>query len=506
MDYVVYMQKTIDYSSEHQELENIILILKETIFTSKMVDIFELTFAYDIKDWIYFNRTLFSDFAWLSQYNTKEELYSITHQLLYLKKTHIQNMQKDIIQLPKIEGKTEILLWTLNYIEKILDLTILGLPFEVEKAWHKNMMQHEEIEQRIQKMENIEKELFGGNIRENSWEVVNCYRNLKKKIEKKLPTMNEKQKQLCFKILDMIVSLPAFVDIDGIFKNRKTDTRAMNYKKIFEDNKVLFEKKISRNDYVKIFELVFAMYNIKKPVKIDERNSIYDGDDALYIPKNKNYDTLTLQKILTLIQHEIERHMLTLENNEVNVWWFRWANNLFMEEWSAMIMEGTLQWKWLNEYEWVSTSLPNLLVWEIVNGEEYKEFLAIFSQKDIDRKKRLYPLYYRGIAHKDTVYTRWPKAVIEFMQWWDPKDTYIWRLQAKDIDKIHEKKNIKYPKLVSEVIIQKLVNKQINDEEFKNFITGKYNFLSEDTIKDKMNDFTWDQKRKLIEILQIIKQ
>ena len=153
-----------------------------------------------------------------------------------------------------------------------------------------------------------------------------------------------------------------------------------------------------------------------------------------------------------------------------------------------MIMEGTLQWKGLNEYEWVSVSLPNLLVWEILNGDEYKEFLAIFSQKDIDRKKRLYPLHYRGVAHKDTVYTRWPKAVIEFVQWWDPKDTYMWRLQAKDIDKIQGTKTMKYPKLVSEVIIQKLVNKEINDEEFKNFIAGKYNFLSENTVKDKMND------------------
>jgi len=50
------------------------------------------------------------------------------------------------------------------------------------------------------------------------------------------------------------------------------------------------------------------------------------------------------------------------------------------------------------------------------------------------------------------------------------------------------------------------VNKKINDDEFKNFIAGKYNFLSENTVKDKMNDFTDDQKRKLVEILQIVKK
>lgn len=177
----------------------------------------------------------------------------------------------------------------------------------------------QEIETRTKDMENIEKDLFGGNIRENPLEVTNCYRSLKNKIEKKLPAMTENQKRISEKLLESVKKLPAFLDIEGAFKNRGKDTRTMNYKKIFEDNKALFEKKISRDDYIRIFELVFAMYGIKKPIKVDERNSIYDGDDGLYIPKNKNYDMLSLQKILVLIQHEIERHMISLENNEENV-------------------------------------------------------------------------------------------------------------------------------------------------------------------------------------------
>jgi hypothetical protein len=168
-------------------------------------------------------------------------------------------------------------------------------------------------------METIEKDLFGGNIRENPLEVTNSYKSLKTKIEKKLPTMTEAQKKISEKVLTSVKALPAFVDIDGIFKNREKDTRNTNYKKIFENNKELFEKKINRIDYVRIFELVFSIYDIKKPIIIDERNSIYDGDDALYIPQNKAYDALSFQKILVLIQHEIERHMLVLDNNEENV-------------------------------------------------------------------------------------------------------------------------------------------------------------------------------------------
>lgn len=483
--------------------------LQETFFTPKTVDIFELTFAYDSKDGKLFNRTLFTDFAWLSIKNTQEELFSITNSLLHIKKMYIQQARKDIVQLPKIDGKSEILLGTLGYIEKILDLTILWLPFEIEKIWYPLLLSPQDVEQRVKKMEAIEATLFGGNIRENPLEVANCYRSLKTKIDKKIPMMTERQRQLSKKVLDTIKNLPAFIDVDGIFKNRQKDTRDINYKKIITDNKTLLEKKISREDYVKIFELVFALYGIEKTVKIDERTSIYDGEDALYIPNNKNYETLNLQKILSLIQHEIERHMISLENNQKNLGWFRWWYNLFMEEWTAMIMEWILQWKSLSEYGWMSINLPNLLVGELLDGEEYKEFLSIFSSKEVvmERKKRLYPKYYRGVQHKDTVYTRWPKAVISYItRWWNPKDTFLWRLQEKDISKIQKNTITKYPKLVAEVILYKLINNTINDSEFKEFIRGKYDFLDEESIKDKMNNFTFDQKKQLIEVFKIIKK
>jgi len=552
--YIIWIMNMLDTSSassETQEFERIVNRLKETIFNTKTVDIFEITFAYDtingksfilnhqknkwnevfLDDWVIlttwehastkevkwlqsskagrYNRTLFTDFAWLSIKNTQEELFTQTNQLLHIKKTYIQQARNDLLQLPKIEGKSDILLWTLDYIEKIIDLTILGLPFEIEKIGYTLSLSPQEVEERTKKMEAIEKDLFGGNIRENPVEVANCYRNLKNKIEKKSSTMTEDQKKTCNKLLSSIQQLPAFVDVEGIFKNREKDTRSENYKNIFEDNEELFEKKISRADYIKIFELVFAMYGIKKSVKVDKRSSVYDWDDALYIPDSKEYTTLPVKKILILIQHEIERHMLSLENNEKNIGWFRWGYNLFLEEWSAMILQWTFEGKSLSEYWWVSVSLPNLLAWEILSGDEYKNFLSIFSKKDVEmeRKKRLYPQHYRGIQHKDTVYTRWPKAVIKYLtQGENPKDLYIWRLQTKDIAKVTEKKSMKYPKLVSEVIIYKLLNHSIYDNEFKEFITGKYNFLTEDIIKDKMNDFTMDQKKKLIEILRIIKK
>ena len=148
------MLNNISSSPENGEFDTIVNTLKENIFTSKMVDIFELTFAYDTNNGKFFNRTLFTDFAWLSMQDSKEKLFSTTNSLLHIKKLYIQQARNELLQLPKIEGKSDILLWTLNYIEKIIDLTILGLPFEIEKAGHTLTLSPQEIEQRTKNTEN----------------------------------------------------------------------------------------------------------------------------------------------------------------------------------------------------------------------------------------------------------------------------------------------------------------------------------------------------------------
>jgi hypothetical protein len=38
----------------------------------------------------------------------------------------------------------------------------------------------------------------------------------------------------------------------------------------------MLDKLISREDYIKIFQLVFEIYGINKPIIVDERSSIYD--------------------------------------------------------------------------------------------------------------------------------------------------------------------------------------------------------------------------------------
>lgn len=88
------------------------------------------------------------------------------------------------------------------------------MPFEIEKIGYPLPLSPQEVEEKTWKMETIERDLFGGNIRENPLELVNCYRSLKAKIDKKLPTMTDDKKQICDKLLTSIKQSPAFIDIE----------------------------------------------------------------------------------------------------------------------------------------------------------------------------------------------------------------------------------------------------------------------------------------------------
>ncbi len=72
---------------------------------------------------------------------------------------------------------------------------------------------------------------------------------------------------------------------------------------------------VSRNAYVEIFRRAFSAYRIDKPVVVEERSSIYDGEDALRIPNSEEYAIRRFSRVLGLLQHEIGTHYLIAENN-----------------------------------------------------------------------------------------------------------------------------------------------------------------------------------------------
>lgn len=94
----------------------------------------------------------------------------------------------------------------------------------------------------------------------------------------------------------------------------------------------VFQTQIGRDDYVKIFNLVFEIYKLPQRAKVTGVSSIYDGEKFLEIPDRSLYKTKTLKSILQLMLHEIMAHTVNLENTKRRLGEFRGANNLEKEE------------------------------------------------------------------------------------------------------------------------------------------------------------------------------
>lgn len=89
-------------------------------------------------------------------------------------------------------------------------------------------------------------------------------------------------------------------------------------KKRHEDRKTSNDpqdRQVGRETYVRCFRQAFEAYGISKPVVVEERSSIYDGEDALRIPDSDEYAVRSFSRVLGLIQHEIGTHYLVMENN-----------------------------------------------------------------------------------------------------------------------------------------------------------------------------------------------
>jgi hypothetical protein len=156
------------------------------------------------------------------------------------------------------------------------------------------------------------------------------------------------------------------------------------------------------------------LYDLDIAVVQDERSSIYDGHDTLYIPVSSWYDQLPLRRVLKLIAHEIETHYIVLHNTDKILWWVKWGYNLAREEWLAMFQEFLLTWSPLEQIEMTDT-IPLILMWEIVSGADLLTFLNLYRKlhwfntvgnERLLRSKRNYPLLGLWVQHKDVTYSR----------------------------------------------------------------------------------------------------
>ena len=449
------------------------------ILTSDITDIVEVTYAYKkLNDWTNFNTTLFNKLVWTKSSNIIDDInwydtwfynsekinwkkwkWIFKNESFYHKKLHylndivkndaLNNLKSKSSSIDVILGelncvenlnedeknKQELLISSLKYARNNLEIALIWLPFELEKAGLPLDMKDEEIEERVKKIEDLEYENFWWKISENPEEMEMIYNFMKSNFDDNKANLSieeqQEYKKYLFKIEDEI--------------NAKTSYEfGFEYKKPEENTEThpALNLEMWRNDYKQVFESIPQIMSSDKEVEVsDEYWSFYDWD-KWYIPWNKDYENKTLNYILSTAVHEafyLTTEMLWEENvGWVKGWWY-----LEREEWMAVYLEYLIKWEknlvWLWE--------PRLLVWELFEWKETERFIELHNKLNPARKswnilrnKRNYPLNYKWAQHKDSSYWRWLRQIVKILNWENPdkiskKSLFMWKMNFEFLKK-----------------------------------------------------------------------
>lgn len=442
----------------------------EQFFVSKkwLREVIEITYAYEKRWEFWYNTTVFDDFC---EWRDDVEWY-----------------------LAEIITQIEVYIWKLTdaeWIEKIVKnyclyaadmvrMLLLWLPFEYEKAWKDFGLSKEQSKKKIKKISTIEQKWFGKKVTNDTFEAsrVLYYLELSFRLYgKERLTWIERT---IYK--DHLTWLKEHSAYDK-YLAREDDNEW-----IMSDDKY-FAQEIPRSVYAQIFAHVFTFYGIDKWVFIDSRSSMYDGLDGLHIPDHDAYATMSLQRVLELIQHEIEVHYLVQENTSTLLPISDGANSLFREEWLAKFMEELINGATLASID-IADSIHQMLPCELMEWEKVQEFLQLYRklrwkptnwQWYFLRRKRNYSLTYPWTQHKDVTYSRGRFQVRSWlMNWGDFKKLYYAKVDFDDMEILDrslsekQKKALLYPQFFAERVLHKLLG--IN-HWFEKYIQEKYPFI-----------------------------
>lgn len=524
------------------DLNSLIAEANKFIFNGELTDIIEVTYAYKkLDDNTFLNTTLFSNFLWV---NMQEILFifleSPSEKITLLKKLWVQvykkleekisTIDRYILWLNALKNlkeadiiKRDLMIWSLKYAKNTLEMALVWLPFELEKAWLQNELWIEQKLDRVQKIESLELENFWWKISENPEELVLAYEYLVTKFEENKSKLNKRQQEEY--VFTYLAEIEKLLPEDY-------DTTTFKPKNLNTTNKPktnVLEKKIHRSKYIPILKSIFEMLNLDFDVVVDERSSIYDWPSALHIPVSEKYDYLSVKRIIELIGHEIESHSTNLRTNEKIIWKFRSAWNLTKEEWLAMVVEKLLLGQNLDDI-WVPQHFPKVLMAELFSWKPLQRFLELNNMLEPDvwnewrllRLKRNYPMDCRWWQHKDSTYGRGVLEVIKYIKEWnDVRDLYLWKVSISDIPKVKrlmELKWLTYDDLNLPLFIWELVlfiferednninsrRKQwLNQEEFMDYLKIKYPFI--DFSKIEISVSTFFIKRRIFDIQNAIR-
>ena len=441
-------------------------------------EVVEITYAYEKKWNHWYNKTLFDELIDCSKCTEYENYKEI---VWWFFESTVQTLQNFANKL-KTEWLELIVQRYCLYAIDMINLANTWLPFELEKAWFEHWLEEDEITQLIKKIETIEEKRFGKKVCADKFESSRVVYYLEDLLEVESHLLEENERKE-FQTMINILKEKSKYDLNLLWEDDND--------RIMTDN-AFFTQLLPRDIYAKIFELSLRFYEIDKSVIIDARSSMYDGLDWLHIPDNDGYATMELQRILELIQHEIEVHYIVQENTKALLPITDWANSLFREEWLAKFMEELINGATIASID-ISSSLFQILPWEIFTWKKLSSFLQLYWKLKWTenkrewyflRRKRNYSLLHPWSQHKDVTYSRWRFQVRSWLlNWGDIKKLYLAKIDFEDTETLYdllskqEKDALLYPQFFAERILHELMDSKLS---FESMLYKKYTFINFD--------------------------
>lgn len=481
-------------------------IFLERIAAYQLTDLLELTYAYEQKWEFYYNKTLFESFVDCRACKQREEIDALCISRLKEILVCIEEYEQAIQNIPSSTWWDKICLHWAEYAHDILHIILWWLPFELEKAGYSSWLSEVDKQDRVLAIQEIEYKWFGPLVSQETFETSRSVAMLKQLIIKHAKRISKEEKELMAWFINQAMELKHYhIELE----ESEDPERIM-------DDEPQFQQQIPRDIYKKVFELSLSFYGLKVPVVIDERSSIYDGWSALHIPDSAWYATLPLQKVIELIQHEIETHYVIQANTKYLLGSMRGWSNLLREEGLAKFNEEVINGANLASFD-ISPSISQMMMGEILSWEDFAEFMRIYrklqwkeerAQGYFLRRKRNYPLDLPGIQHKDTSYSRGRFAVRSYlMNGWSYESLYIAKVNFDDMDILEyslsqsEKGQLLHPLFLAERILYHFLFKDTKDIGFEKYMSIKRPFLDTERYKEPLTKYQSDRLRQIIELL-----
>ncbi len=447
-----------------------------------------MIFSYD-DNWL--NKNIFD--YYLNIQNISDISFSdlINQSILIIreKKSEITNLKESLREYESIEPVEKIAYYKTNLekIEIFHDLLekyvliearkIKG--FENENIWN--------IDKLISEIEELEEIIYGKKLSERPKYAHMALDRIKQCYKESDAELTYKQRHFLDDVLTKIQD-SIWWQYTVAWKNQETQESKMDLIDPLaskEDiNNGILEREISRNEYVKIFRLaldILWMQDIKVSIRSVANFSV--SYDSINIPDNKEYEFLSIWMIIELISHEIERHVVGNKNNTRLIGTIKSLSYLGQEEWFAHVLQHLSIGHDFNNIP-INRYLPRMLAGEILNGDDFRDFLSIMNKLDwenlnvdnfIERAKRGKDLHLPGVNPKEKMYGIWALEIIDRVREWENplwfflaknwKDEQekisklVWKTDEQELTpELLKKKEIMLPLMLWELIRYKLVS------------------------------------------------